>query len=254
MWPGKALNYYVPGRIGSIVNAPFTFANYSEMIAPAYVHFFLDTFRIGLIATFTGLTIGYIIAYRVALTRSTYKRKLWIGLLVSMMFLSVLVRVYSLLLTFGPVGFLKSILAGLNPNSSAMTELLVVAGLLHWLIPIFSLTLIGTIQNLNPALVEAAQSLGAPKWVAHLKITIPLSMRGILSAFLIGYTLCISAFVIPLIMGKGKVIFISNIIYSRFSEVANYPSGAAFSIVMLALSLFIIYFVTRLATLRWDKA
>jgi putative spermidine/putrescine transport system permease protein len=53
-----------------------------------------------------------------------------------------------------------------------------------------------------------------------------------------------SAFVVPMILGKGKVLFVSNLIYSRFSEIANYPSGSSIAIVMLLLSLGIIYGIT----------
>jgi ABC-type spermidine/putrescine transport system permease subunit I len=122
---------------------------------------------------------------------------------------------------------------------------------MHFIIPMSVLILVGTLQNINPRLVEAAQALGASRSTAHLTITVPLSARGTLSAFLIGYTLCISAFVVPLILGKGRLLFISNLIYSRFSEVANYPSGAALSIVLLASSFIVIYLVTRLAAARW---
>ena len=56
---------------------------------------------------------------------------------------------------------------------------------------------------------------------------------------------------VPLILGKGRLLFISNLIYSRFSEVANYPSGAAMSMVLLVISLLIIYGVSRFATFYW---
>jgi putative spermidine/putrescine transport system permease protein len=56
-----------------------------------------------------------------------------------------------------------------------------------------------------------------------------------------------SGFVVPMILGKGKVLFISNLIYSRFSEIANYPSGSAIAVAMLFLSLVIIYGITFVA-------
>jgi ABC-type spermidine/putrescine transport system permease subunit I len=115
------------------------------------------------------------------------------------------------------------------------------------------LILIGAIQNLNPRLTEAAQSLGASVFASHFTITIPLCIRGLFSAFLVSMTLGISAFVIPWILGRGRVLFISNLVYSRFSEVANYPSGAAISIVMMVLSLLLIFVLTRLATML-DRA
>lgn len=247
---------HTPGRAGAPPGAPFTLTNYTEFLDPAYVLFFYDTFRIGLIATLIGILIGYPIAYTVARHPSNAQRKLWIGFLIAMMFLSVLVRVYSIQLTLGPVGFFRQIsaLTGWSPNSVAVAETMIVAGLLHYMIPIAALTLIGTIQNINPRLPEAAQALGASRWVSHLTITLPLSLPGILSAFLICYTLCISAFVVPMILGKGQIFFVSNLIYTRFQQTANYPSGSALSVVMLVLSLLVIYGVTRVASARWLKA
>ena len=80
-----------------------------------------------------------------------------------------------------------------------------------------------------------------------------MCVPGLLSAFLISFTLCLSAFVVPMILGKGKILFVSNLIYARFSEIANYPSGSAISIIMLVLSLLIIYGVSYLVTSRWIK-
>ena len=51
-----------------------------------------------------------------------------------------------------------------------------------------------------------------------------------------------------MILGRGQIFFVSNLVYSRFGEVANYPSGSALSMIMLALSLLIIYLITRMAT------
>jgi putative spermidine/putrescine transport system permease protein len=246
----ESFRQFVPGRVGSALDAPLTLANYTELLKPAYVGYFIETFRIGLVATIIGLIIAYPIAYSIARQKSAVLRKLWVAFLIAMMFLSALVRVYSLALTFGPVGYLRVLarLFGLNPNGPTMTETLVIAGLLHYIVPMSSLVLVGTIQNVNPRLADAAQALGAARWRAHLDVTLPLSIRGLISAFLIAYTLCISAFVIPMILGKGSILFVSNLIYSRFSEVSNKPSGAAISMVMVVLSLALIYAVTRMGT------
>jgi putative spermidine/putrescine transport system permease protein len=121
---------------------------------------------------------------------------------------------------------------------------------LHYIIPVATLTLLGTVQNIDPRLVEAAQSLGAPGWRAHLTVTLPLSRGGLVGAFLIGLTFSVSAFVIPMVLGKGRVLFLSNSIYNRFSELADYPSGAAIAMVMLVVSLVLVLAVSRLAAPR----
>jgi putative spermidine/putrescine transport system permease protein len=249
----ESFRLYLPGRIGSATDAPYTLINYQELMLPAYVGYFADTFRLGFIVSVVALFASFPIAYYIARQPVGSKRKIAMGFLVAMLFLSALVRVYSIELTFGPVGFFQHLshVLGLTPNSRALLEILVIAGLCHFIIPISALMLVGTLQNLNPRLVEAAQALGAPRWKAHLAITIPLSARGILSAFLVCFTLSISAFVAPMILGKGKVLFVSNLIFSRFSELGNYPSGSAISVILLVASVSIIYLVARLAA-RWD--
>ena len=92
----------------------------------------------------------------------------------------------------------------------------IVFGLLHCLIPMAAIVLLAPLQALNPRLVEAAKVLGAPTWKAHATITLPLSARGLLAAFMLCFTFSISAFVIPMVLGKGRVLFVSNLIYSRF--------------------------------------
>jgi ABC-type spermidine/putrescine transport system permease subunit I len=251
----ESVRTFVSGQIGSSASAPLTLQNYVDLLEPAYVYFFLDTFRIGLIASFIALVAGYVLAFVIARSPSAVGRKRWLAFMVGVLFLSVLVRVYALALLFSPAGILRLItaLTGLNNNSFTLNEAFVIAGMLNYLVPISVLTLIGTIQNVNPRLAEAAQALGAARWQAHLTVTIPLSARGLLSAFLINYTLCLSSFVVPLILGRGEVLFVANLIFSRFSEVANYPSGAAISVVMLFLSMLVVYAMARIAERRWDK-
>ena len=87
-----------------------------------------------------------------------------------------------------------------------------------------------------------------------MSITLPLSRAGLAGAFMIDFTFSISAFVIPMILGKGRVLFVSNTIYNRFSEIANYPSGAAISIVMLVISLGMIGAISRFAQGREARA
>src|SRR5262249_45293982 len=159
-------------------------------------------------------------------------------------------------LTLGPTGFLLPIarLLDVSPNSLLMTEIVVVCGLLHMIVPIIALTLIGTVGNVNPRLEQAAQSLGAPRWCAFFEITFALTPRGLVSGFLLGSALSISSFIIPLVLGKGIVVFATNLIFARFQDVANYPSGAAIAMTMLILSFAIVYGVSFLVRRPRDAA
>jgi putative spermidine/putrescine transport system permease protein len=130
---------------------------------------------------------------------------------------------------------------GVTPNSRSYAEFLVTIGLAHHAIPLSALLMTATIQNINPRLAEAAQALGAPLWRAHLSTTIPLSTPGLLSAFLVCYTINLSAFVVPMVLGRGKVHFLSNLVYDRYGELANFPSGSAIAIELLLVTLVVTY-------------
>jgi ABC-type spermidine/putrescine transport system permease subunit I len=249
----ESFRLYVPGSIGSAADAPFTLNNYRELLTPSFAGFFYETLRISVAASLVGLLFSFPLAYWIIRRLSPRWRAIAVGLFVTLMFLSVLVRTYALELTFGAVGPLRPLLMqiGISPNGRAYIETLVGAGLLHYIVPMSTLTLLGTIQNVDPRLFDAAQVLGAPGWKAHLNITLPLCMRGLLAAFLFAFTFSISAFVIPMILGKGRVLFISNLIYNRFSEIADYPSGAAVSMVLFFVALSIVYITSRQITKRW---
>jgi putative spermidine/putrescine transport system permease protein len=251
----ESLRLFVPGRVGSVRDAQLTLQNYGEILRPAYARYFADTFRISLIATLLAVLLAYPIGYRVAHEVRPRVRRTWIGFLVVMLFLSILIRVYAVSLAVGPSGFGRELaeLLGLSLNSRGYAELSIVFGLLHCLIPMAAIVLLAPLQALNPRLVEAAQALGAPAWKAHATITLPLSARGVLAAFMLCFTFSISAFVIPMVLGKGRVLFVSNLIYSRFGEIGNYPGGAALSIALLALSLIVVYTLGRAAGARWER-
>jgi len=250
-----SVRLFEPGRVGAANNAPFTWQNYADLLSPAYLRYFADTFRIGLIASVVALVIAYPIAYRISHAQRRYVRRNWLILLVTMLFLSILVRVYSVDLAFGPAGFGRQLsrFLGVSMSSEFYIEFTIIVALLHCLIPIAGLSMVAPLQALNPRLVEAAQTLGAVAWKAHATVTLPLSARALLAAFMLCFTFCLSAFVIPMVLGKGKVLFVSNLIYSRFGEIGDYPSGAALSLVLLFLSLGIVYAITAVTHRRWGR-
>lgn len=246
----ESVKPHIPGRVGG-ADEGFTLKNYTELFDPAYIHYFTDTFRIGLVITLAALVLGYPIAHYIVRVASPRRRKALLAGLIGMLFLSLIVRVYAIAMTYGPLGPLVNapLLIGIQPRTPLHTELLVIFGLLHTVLPLVAITLIGALQNINPRLEEAALSLGAPRWKAFTAITLALSVPGILSAAIIGYAFCISNFVVPMILGKGFVLFISNLIYARFSEVNNFPSGAAIAVIMTLISLALFYGLMKLVQL-----
>jgi ABC-type spermidine/putrescine transport system permease subunit I len=245
----ESLRPYVDGRIGGL-STGWTLANYAELMHIQYLNYFLNTLVLSLTACVTGMLLAYPVAHQIARTRSRTIRRLWINLLVSSLFLDTLVRCYALVLFFGQTGLVLPFLHsyfGVLDNNSFLLKTQVVAGLLYIVIPISALTLVGPIENINPRLSEAASTLGASYWKSVLVTDVALSMPAVWSSFLITFTICITTFIVPLLLGNGFVIFIAGLIYERFSESADYPSGAALSILVLVLSLSLVYSASRIA-------
>ena len=240
----QSLKPFVPGRAGA--GQGFTLANYTELMTPAYALYFWDTFRIGLIVSGLGVALGTPIAWLAARTRRKGLRFALFGLLIGLLFMSLIARLYAIQMTWGATGPLKFFgdLIGIPVQSARYAEVQVVMGLLHFILPMCALMLIATFQNLNPRLEDAAASLGAPRWRVALDVTLPLATPGILAAFTIALAMCISNFVVPLILGRGVVLFTTNLMYTRFSDVANYPSGAAIGIIMLVIAVGVVYAMT----------
>lgn len=245
----ESLRAFVPGRVDGQLDGGFTLGNYVELFEPAYFYYFLDTLRIGLLVSVLALIGAFPLASCAARTRSEVLRASILCLLATLLFLSMIARLYAMLMAYGPNGPLNFIARALafGRSEAAYAEIQVILGLLHYVLPVVALMLVGTIQNIDPKLLDAAQSLGAPRWIAVLQILVPMALPGILSAFFVAYAMCISNFVVPLILGRGVVLFVSNLMYIRFSEVANFPSGAAIGITMLALSFSLVLGVSALA-------
>lgn len=246
----ESFRQYVPGSIGSSRDAPATIANYQALFQPAYLGYFLDTIRISFISTIVALIFSYPTAHILARTNSKRLRVGGLSVLLGMLFVSVLVKVYSIALIMGPVGFggTLSRLLGSYPTSRFMNEISVVVGLVSFVYPIATLTLMNAIQNVNPNYVTAAVSLGASWTKAYLAVELPLCRQAILSVGITCFTLGVSAFVIPLILGKGQVSFVTNLIYTRFSEVANYPSGAALATSLL-IGVLLVFVVAKASSM-----
>jgi len=237
---------FVAGRVGA--GAGWTLKNYSELIEPAYAFYFWDTFRIGFIISSIAVLLGTPLAFTAARTRRRVVRVSIFGFLIGLLFMSLVARLYAIQMTWGtngPLAFFGTLI-GVPARSAAYAAIQVSIGLLHFVLPMVALILIGTFQNINPRLEEAAASLGAPRWRTVLTVTLPLALPGLISAFMIAFAMCISNFVVPLILGRGVVLFTTNLMYVRFSDIANYPSGAAIGILMFVFAGLVIYAMTRL--------
>ncbi len=249
----QSFQTYVPGTITSEPYV-FTFNNYLQYFVTThvYVGIILGSLELSGIATAIALLLGYPLAYKIARTTSSRIRKFLLAILVTVFFTSSMVKVFALLIVFGDNGLINSIFtfAGLGSVRWLGTDRAVIFGLVYFLVGMVAFALIGPIKNIDPSLEEAALNLGATKLRTFIRVTLPLSMPGILAATLLSYSLGVSAFIIPAFLGRGIILMMSNVIYTSFSETFNFPAGSAMSIVLLATTVFVAYGLSRILSSR----
>ncbi len=243
----ESLKPFVPGSMRP--GEGWTLTHYRELLQPAYLFYFWETFRIGLIVATLSLLLGAPLAFAAVRSPRAAIRKFLLALLVGLLVMSLIARLYAIEMAWGSLGPLAPLgaLLGFAPRHPRYAEVLVGIGLLHFTLPVVALMLVGTFRALSPRLEEAAASLGATRSDAVVSIVLPLAAPGLVSAFLVALAMCISNFVAPLVLGRGVVVFTTSLMYTRFADIGNYPSGAAIGITMLILAFLVVYGLSALA-------
>jgi putative spermidine/putrescine transport system permease protein len=222
-----------------------TLENYAQLLqSPFFQDAIITTILLGVGSAIGTLLLGYPAAYLIVRTKSVILRNILLSTTISTFMLSVVVRTYAFFLIMGQAGIVNQFLSflGFEPVSLLGSSLSVLIGLVNLNTPFTILILIAPLNNLDRRIEEAARTLGATRLQSFTKVTLPLSVHAIVAAFSISFTLGVTAFVVPAIIGGGRTQMVTNIIYSKFLETLNWPEGSMLAMVLLTIS--IIIFVT----------
>jgi len=243
------LSYSFAGRdaSGGVVPA-FIMDNYVKLGDPIYYPIFLNSFKIAFFTTLLSLALAYPVAYFIA-----FRAKRFAGLCLMLMIIpfwtNFLVRMSAWVVLLNRNGIINTVLKNLGiidePIKLLGTYGAVLVGLLYAFLPSAVFPIYAALDSIDPSLLEAAKDLGASPAKAFLKVTLPLSLPGVISAILFVFVPSIGVFVIPAILGGGKSILIGNLIVTLYLEFRNIPFGSAVSIVLLFFVLIGIIFYMR---------
>jgi putative spermidine/putrescine transport system permease protein len=247
---GIAFNKTVPGVVA--LQDSFDLSNFERFFNRAlYYEAALRSIALAAITAAVALFLGYPLAYLIAKTRNPVRNTVLMILVLSAMQLDMVIRLYGLMVLLGDNGLVNgSLIRGgviENPLPLMYNGFGVVLGLVQFTLPFMVLSLVGIIQGINPSLEEAARSLGASRWQAFWKITIPLSMPGILAGSVLVFALAISSYVVPALMGGWKVLVMPIHIYQQIAELGRWQFGAAIAVVLFATCLLALFVYQRLA-------
>ena len=215
----------------------WAFSNYSDAIS-TYHEQLIRSFVYAGIATAAALAISYPLVYWIAFHGGRWKNLLLL-FIVAPFFVTYLVRTLAwqnILADEGPVvGFLREIHVLGADGRLLATTVAVVAGITYNFLPFMALPLYVSLEQIDPRLLEAAQDLYASKVKAFLRVTLPLSMPGVVAGTLLTFIPAAGDFINAQLLGTPNQYMIGNVIQSKFLELIDYPAAASLSFVLMAL-------------------
>jgi spermidine/putrescine transport system permease protein len=202
-----------------------------------YVEIFIKSFGVALATTLICILLAYPLAWLIA--RSPKKHQDVMVLLAVLPFASnFLIRVYAWMIILGPQAAvaraLNSLLAvfGLEPVTLLFSPIAVLVGMVYVHLPFMILPLYTNLAKHDPALLDAAQDLGANAWQRFWKVTWPLSLPGIYAGSVLVFIPVLGMFAIPDILGGTRDILIGNLIKEQFLGTRDWPFGATLSLML----------------------
>lgn len=231
----------------------FTLHHYSEVLGPTYRYVIIKSIYLGLTTTLICLFIAY--PYALCLTKLKQKNRGIILLLTIIPFwTSSLLRTYAIITILKTQGLLNKLLLKLHlihkPILILFTKSAVLIGLVYNLLPFMILPLYHSIENLDPDLYDAAYDLGASRIQTFFKVTLPLTLHGILSGCIMVFLPAITLFYIPDLLGGAKTLLLGNLIQYEFLMAQNWPLGAAIGVTLLGSIALLSYVATLIRELN----
>jgi spermidine/putrescine transport system permease protein len=228
----------------------FTWENYTRFLDPLYLKILLRTFRISFLTTVILLLIGYPMAYRIARADKRW-RNILLFLVILPFWTSDLIRTYAWMLILRDTGLLNHVLQYLyiirKPLTMLYTEGAILLGIAYVYLPFMVLPLYASIEKLDPALLEAAEDLGATPFWRFLKVTVPLTKSGILAGSLLVFIPSVGVFVVSDLLGGAKAMMIGNLVQLQFGPARNWPFGSAASFILMTIVLFAVFAYLKFA-------
>lgn len=214
----------------------------------AFLHLAGDGYALGIIARTLLISLGVtllclLLGMPVAqlIWRAGPRWRPWLTLMaLSPLLVSVVVSAYGWVVLLGSKGLVNQALMGLGliggPLKLLYTNLSLVVGLVHVLLPFMVLSLLAALDRIDPLLLDAGHMLGGSRALVWRSIILPLALPGIGAGTTVVFSLAVSSYVTPAVLGPSGPNFITTLIYEDFISLYDWSAGAALAMVLLAAS------------------
>lgn len=236
----------------------FTLAHYLKFFTDPFNYSILfDTLLLGVKATLVCLLFGYPIAWIATRAKARWQSVL-VFLVILPLLTSVVVRTFSWIVILGRQGVLNQAALWLGLVSEPMkllfTEVGVVMVLAQVQMPLMVLPILTVMSRMDRNLEDASRALGAGEWRTLWRVTLPLSIPGVLAGCVLTYAACVTAFVTQTLIGGARLIYMPLHIYQQAIGANNWPFAAAIAVIFMVAVLAVIYALNLIARRSWSDA
>ena len=215
------------------------FENYSFLFTDRlYISAYLYSLKVAAVSTLWCLLIGYPMAYAIARSTAMW-RNILLMLIILPFWTSFLLRVYAWIGLLKNNGVINNVLLALGiihePMTLMQTDFAVYIGIVYSYLPFMILPLYANLEKHDPTLLEAAADLGARPWRAFVRVTLPLSIPGIVAGSLLVFIPAVGEYVIPSLLGRSDQLMIGRVLSDEFFANRDWPIASAVAILMLIL-------------------
>lgn len=229
------------------VTMPWSLESYARILDPLYLKILWRSFWVAGVSTAICLTLGFPLA--LFISRAGKHRGMYLQMVMLPFWTSFLIRTYAWMFLLRDTGLINTALIATGIISEPLpllyNDFAVILGLVYGFLPFMVLPLYTNLEKLDPALLEAAADLGAPPLTALARVTLPLCRPGITAGSILVFIPCLGAYLTPDLMGGGKSIMIGTLVQNQFTTARDWPFGAALSLFLMALTLGLLYFVSK---------
>jgi putative spermidine/putrescine transport system permease protein len=215
--------------------ATLTLAKYAALFGdPFYRIVAVNSLTTAATVTAFAILLGYPAAYYLVRFKSPYRHLVFVAL-ISPLVISVVVRTLGWLLLLGAEGPVQQLLrlSGVGPTQLLFNRPAIIVGLTHVLLPLMILVIAGTLAGVDRRLEETARVLGASPARTFLKITLPLSVPGIVAGSVLVFSASMGAYLTPFFLGGGRVQLAAVVIYEQTLVVVDWPASGALAMLLL---------------------
>ena len=225
----------------------FTFKNFKRFLTDTtFLNVLYTSLRIAVETTVICIILGYPTAYVIA--KFSEKAKLrWVLVITLPTWINMLVRTYAWTGILQDDGVINSFLSifKIGPIPLIYTDFAVILGMVYNFLPFMIIQIYTSLTKMDVSLLEAAADLGASKRVSFLKVTLPLSMPGIISGITLVFLPAVSSFFIPRMLGGGNYVMVGTLIESQFLTAGDWNFGSSVSLIMTVIIMISMYITKK---------